>query len=69
MAHCNADHPDALELIAGSSATWQMVVVDVDGCDLADGERTIRIAWSAPVSDPASVRRELIELTQAARTG
>ena len=69
MAHCNADHPDALGLIAGSTATWRMVAVDVDGCDLADDERTIRIAWSAPVSDPAGVRRELIQLTQAARAG
>ena len=69
MAHCNADHPNALGLIAGSTAKWRMVAVDVDGCDLADGERTIRIAWSVPVSDPSGMRRELIQLTQAARTG
>jgi len=69
MAHCNTDHPDALARIAGSAADWRMVAVDVDGCDLANGERSIRIAWSAPVADTDGVRRELILLARAARTG
>jgi hypothetical protein len=69
MAHCNADHPDALALLASSPAAWRMVAVDVDGCDLADGAHSIRIAWSAPVTDPDGVRRELIQLTRAARAG
>ena len=37
MAHCNADHPDALAAIAGGAGEWRMVGVDVDGCDLAQG--------------------------------
>ena len=69
ISHCNADHPDALATIAGSAGPWRMVAVDVDGCDLAADERVIRVHWSAPVSDPDGVRRELIQLTQAARTG
>jgi hypothetical protein len=44
-----------------------MVAVDVDGCDLAVGERVIRIHWSAPVADAAGVRRELIRLVDAHR--
>ena len=67
MAHCNADHPDALAVIAGQPGAWRMVGVDVDGCDLADGERVVRVHWSAPVADPDGVRRELILLARAAR--
>src|SRR3984957_2765830 len=69
MAHCNGDHPDALAAIAGGAGDWRMVAVDVDGCDLAQGERVIRIHWSAPVADPDGVRRELIRLAGAARAG
>jgi putative heme iron utilization protein len=68
MAHCNADHPDALAVIAGPPGDWRMVAVDVDGCDLAEGERVIRIHWSAPVADPDGVRPELIRLARAARS-
>ena len=67
VGHCNADHPDALAAIAGLPGDWRMVAVDVDGCDLAQGERVIRIDWSAPVADPHDVRRELIRLARAAR--
>jgi heme iron utilization protein len=67
MAHCNADHPDALAAISGLPGDWRMATVDVDGCDLAQGERVIRIHWSAPVDDPDGVRRELIRLARAAR--
>jgi len=69
MAHCNADHPDALAAIAGSQGDWRMVAVDIDGCDLAEGELVIRIHWSAPVSDPGGVRGEVIRLARAARAG
>jgi putative heme iron utilization protein len=67
MAHCNADHPDALAAIARTAGDWRMVTVDVDGCDLAQGDRVIRIAWAAAVSDTHGVRRELIRLVRAAR--
>lgn len=73
MAHCNTDHPDALAAIAGmaggAGGTWRMVAVDVDGCDLACGDTVLRIAWSAPVADPAGVRAELVRLAHAARGG
>ena len=65
ISHCNADHPDALAAIAGSAEPWRMVAVDVDGCDLAAGERVIRIHWSAPVADAGGVRRELVRLVDA----
>jgi putative heme iron utilization protein len=69
MRHCNADHPDALAAIAGQPGDWRMAAVDVDGCDLAQGERVIRIHWSAPVAEPDGVRRELIRLARVARAG
>jgi hypothetical protein len=64
MAHSNADHTDALAAIAGSSGAWRMVAVDVDGCDLAQGERVIRVHWAAPVASPDAVRGELIRLAR-----
>jgi hypothetical protein len=67
IAHCNADHPDAMAAIVRAPGTWRLVGVDVDGSDLACGERVVRVAWSAPVSDSRDVRRELIRLARAAR--
>jgi putative heme iron utilization protein len=69
MSHCNADHPDALAVIAGAPGAWRMVAVDVDGCDLANGERVVRVHWSAPVGDADGVRRELVRLARAGRAG
>ena len=71
IAHCNADHADAMAAIgacaSGVAGGWRMAAADVDGCDLGDGERTVRVAWAAPVSDAAMVRDELIRLARAAR--
>ena len=67
IAHCNADHPDALAAIAGVPGAWRMVTVDVDGCDLAAGEQVMRVHWSGPVAEPGDVRRELIRLARAGR--
>jgi putative heme iron utilization protein len=44
-----------------------MVGVDVDGCDLAAGERVIRIHWASPVADAKGVRDELVRLARVAR--
>jgi heme iron utilization protein len=68
----NADHADALAAIAagllgGGPGAWRMVAVDVDGCDLADGERVLRLPWSAPVAEPGAVRGELVAAAKAAR--
>jgi hypothetical protein len=64
--HCNADHPDAMARIAGRTGAWRMVAVDVDGCDLAQGEQVVRVAWSAPVAEPGAVRTELVRLARSA---
>jgi putative heme iron utilization protein len=44
-----------------------MVTADVDGFDLALGERVIRFAWSAPVKDSGDVRRELVRIAKEGR--
>lgn len=69
LADCNRNHADAMEAAAGLPGDWRMVTVDVDGFDLAFGERVMRIAWSAPVHNDRDVRRELLRLTQLARSG
>jgi putative heme iron utilization protein len=68
LAHCNRDHPAALAAIAGGGA-WRMVAVDVDGCDLAQGETVRRIAWAGPVGDAGEVRAELVRLAKSGRGG
>jgi hypothetical protein len=66
IAHCNTDHPDAMARIAGRPGAWRMVAVDVDGCNLAQGEQGVRVSWSAPVADPGAVRTELVRLSRSA---
>ncbi len=63
IAHMNEDHADAIATMAGSPG-WRMTTVDVDGCDLAQGESVRRIAWSAPVADAGGVRAELVHLAR-----
>jgi putative heme iron utilization protein len=67
LRHCNDHHPDALAAIARQPGAWRMVTVDLDGCDLAQGETVLRVHWSTPVSDPGGVRTELVRLARAAR--
>jgi putative heme iron utilization protein len=71
IAHCNTDHPDAMEVIAraagGGPDGWRMVAVDVDGCDLAAGGQVLRVPWRAPVSNPDEIRGELVRLAREAR--
>lgn len=69
LAHCNADHADAMALIAGGDGDWRMVTADVDGFDLAQGEIVKRIAWSRPVNNAAEIRNELVQRTVLARAG
>lgn len=77
IAHCNADHADAMGELAdavgadavgaGAAGAWRMVAVDVDGCDLGGDAVTLRVPWSAPVADAHGVRKELIALLRRLR--
>ena len=71
ILHVNEDHSDAVSAIAegllgAGPGPWRLVSVDVDGCDLSEGNRTVRLANLAPVSDADGVRAALI---RAAREG
>jgi hypothetical protein len=72
IAHCNADHADAMALLGGGAGAWRMVAADVDGCDLAPADPeeapVRRIAWSAPVATAEGVRGELIARLAEARS-
>jgi putative heme iron utilization protein len=72
VAHCNADHADAMTTLAhaagGTGDGFRMVAADVDGCDLALGEQVVRAAWSAPVADANAVRAELIRALRRVRS-
>lgn len=69
LAHCNQEHPDALARIAGRPGVWRLAAVDVDGCDLAEGEHVLRVPWSAPAESAEDVRRELVRLARAGVPG
>jgi putative heme iron utilization protein len=70
IVHCNNDHAEAVRVIVAAvhgAANWQMVCVDIDGFDAADGERVVRIDWPGPVDGPDGVRAALIRLARIAR--
>jgi putative heme iron utilization protein len=71
IRHVNDDHADALAAIAqgllgAGPGAWRLVAVDVDGCDLSNGNQSVRLAFLTPVSDAEGVRAGLI---RAAREG
>lgn len=71
IGHCNDDHADALDAIAGAHGHpgdgWRMVACDCDGFDLARDDRVRRIPWPIPVDGPGAVRAALVRLAAAAR--
>lgn len=71
IAHMNADHADALDLMAGAAGFagdgWQMTGIDPEGIDLRRGARVARIEFDVEVSDAATARAELVRLARAAR--
>ena len=75
MAGTNREHPGLLARLAGAAGgeAWEVVTIDVDGCDVAAAARdgaspeaeptaTIRIPWSASLRGPEDVRREWARL-------
>jgi putative heme iron utilization protein len=71
LAHVNADHADAVAaiaegLLAAGPGAWRLAAVDVDGCDLTEGNRLVRLAFASPVRDAEGIRAALI---RAAREG
>lgn len=73
IAHVNADHADAVAAIAqgllgAGPGDWRLVAVDVDGCDISEGNRTVRLAFLTQVSDSGGVRAAVIRAAREGRT-
>ncbi len=76
VAHMNADHREALALIAARLLGlpmpdhpdgWVMTGIDPEGFDLRAGGRLARAGFAAPVHDAATARAALVAMTRKAR--
>ena len=69
LGHCNADHADALALLAGVGATEavRMIGVDADGFDVAARGAVHRVPFDRPVADASGVRAAMVRMLGAAR--
>ena len=72
VAHMNEDHAEAIRLYATRllgrrDGPWRLTGLDPEGCDLALGDETARLAFPAIVRDGAALRRILRELAEEAR--
>lgn len=70
--HMNADHADAIRLIANNllgqrGKHWSMFGIDPDGIDLRLKDRVVRLDFDTPLQSPGESRKALIELTRKAR--
>ena len=71
LAHMNADHADALDLMARAGGLegqgWRMTGIDPEGIDLRRAGAVARIDFGTRVEDAGAARAELVRLTRAAR--
>jgi heme iron utilization protein len=71
-AHMNADHPEAVALLATALArmpagAWALATLDPHGFELVDGDAVCRLEFDAPVQDADALHRSLVAMTRAAR--
>lgn len=72
VAHMNDDHRDAIKLYAevlckAEAANWRLACLDPEGLDLVAGDRTARLWFTEPLSDPKDLRPTLVALALQAR--
>ena len=72
LDHMNADHADAIDAYARHFAKsdgdgWTLTGIDLEGIDLARGDETKRIWFSAPLSHAGEMRRMLVDMAGIAR--
>ena len=72
VAHMNADHADAVRLIArqlcgADDGPWALVGLDPEGMDMRLGERHLRHDYDAALTAAGELRNRLVELTRRAR--
>lgn len=73
VAHMNEDHADAIALYAAgvgeTGQGWRISGLDPEGLDLANGDRTARVLYPERVTDMGGLRRTLVAMANAARSG
>lgn len=72
VAHMNADHADAVKLIAEAllgrrAGKWQLAGIDPQGLDLVLGDETARLWFDTPLKSAEELRPRLVALTKRAR--
>ena len=72
IAEMNDDHLDAVQLIAGKllkagPGNWRVAALDPDGCDLNNGEQTLRLEFQEPVLEADALRLKIAVLARLAR--
>jgi putative heme iron utilization protein len=70
--HMNADHADAVRLIAtrlagGADGPWELIGLDPDGIDLRLDGTILRYAYDEPLATADALRARLVALTRLAR--
>ena len=64
IRHMNEDHFTQVQRLAGGQeGGWRMAAIDPDGVDLRSGERSLRIAFPAPVFTADELRACLAKLS------
>lgn len=74
IEHMNADHGDAIELLARNllgraGPGWQISGCDPEGVDLRCGDEFGRLEFANPVFDSDAVRKTLVQMTRHDRSG
>ena len=69
IAHMNADHGDAVRLIAtrlsgGADGAWELVGLDPDGIDLRLDGTNLRYMYAEPLEDAGELRSRLVAITR-----
>jgi putative heme iron utilization protein len=72
VAHMNADHADAVALIAtrlcgGSDGNWELIGLDPDGLDLRLDGTILRYTYDEPLASAGDLRTRLVALARLAR--
>jgi len=72
VAHMNEDHGDAIRLYATAllgarDGAWRLTGIDPDGCDLALGDKVLRLPFDEPITRPGEMRTALVGLAAKAR--
>ena len=72
VTHMNEDHAEAVRLyatrlIGAEDGPWRLTGLDPEGLDLAKGDATLRLRFSAPVTTAEQLRKAVVELAAKAR--